>query len=192
MLWRLCNIPVTWVDLEYFQFPQLTDYDSPKLLFPISSHPSDLESRRTKTVLRPPGKRLSQIFLTNQMGAKLQGLELGCTSHLILGPVHPLKTSESNRLGREEANVEVHCWAAKHATLKHLPWLWLWLGKRTPSSISPSYCLGVGVESFRSLDFYQKLWSVHDVRKPWSVSSLYLTTPNLGNFLFRSHKWGDT
>ena len=51
------------------------------------------------------------------MGAKLQGLELGCTSHLILGPVHPLKTSESNQLGREVANIEVHCWVAKHATL---------------------------------------------------------------------------
>lgn len=160
MLWRLCNIPVTWSGSWILPVPSIDWLWLSKLLFPISSHPSDLESWRTKTALASPGKRLSQIFLTNQMGAKLQGLELGCTSHLILGPVHPLKTSESNQLGREVANVEVHCWVAKHATLSSsAPSLTLaltWKENTIPRYL-PSYCSGVGVESFRSLDFSSEI-----------------------------------
>ena len=44
-------------------------------MFPVLSHPSDLESLRTKTALESPWKGLYQVLFTTQMAAKLQGLE---------------------------------------------------------------------------------------------------------------------
>ena len=40
---------------------------------------------------------------------------------------------------------------------------------------------------------HQKLWSVHDVRKPWSVSLPLSNHPKLGELSIQApHRWGDT
>lgn len=100
VLWRLCNIPVTWSGSWILPVPSIDWLWLCKLLFPISSTLL-IWNLKNKDCPCISGKWLSQIFLTNQMGAKLQGLELGCTSHLILGPVHPHSRPQS-RIGWEE------------------------------------------------------------------------------------------
>ena len=164
----------------------MTGYDSPNYCFqfpPTLLIWNPKEQRLPLRLLARDDPRSSSL---TRQEPNCRDLNLGCTSHLILGPVHPLKTSESNRLGREVANVEVHYWVAKHATLSSsAPFLDSGLDLEREHH-PPSYCLGVGVESFQIAGFLIRNSDLSMMlESPGLFPSLYLATPNLGNFLFR-------
>ena len=171
------------------QFPHLTGYDSPNYCFQFPPTLLIWNPKEQRLPLRLLARDYPRSSSLTKREPNCRDLNLGCTSHLILGPVHPLKTSESNRLGREVANVEVHYWVAKHATLSSsAPFLdsGLDLEREHHPPYLPSYCLGVGVESFQIAGFLIRNSDLSMMlESPGLFPSLYLATPNLGNFLFR-------
>lgn len=148
---------------------------------------------KNKDSLASPGKGLSQIFLTNQTGAKLQGLERWVYISPDTGSCPPAQDLRIESTGKRSSQ----CWGALLGSqtcnplfFSAFPWLWPWLGKRTPS---PKLLLGCGggILSDRWIS-HQKLWSAHDVKKPWSVSFPLSSHPKLGELSIQAlHKWGD-
>lgn len=85
-----------------------------KLMFPLFSYPSNLESLGTKTGLKSPWKGLYQVLPTAQMAVNLRCLNLGYPYHnwrmtyLTPGPVQMRETFKLNWWVREVANIEMH------------------------------------------------------------------------------------
>ena len=153
--------------------------------------------KRTKTALASPGKGLSQIFLTNQKGAKLQGPAPWVYTSSDTGSCPPTQDFKIESTGKRSSQCWgplLGGWTCSPLFVSASPRLWRWLGKRTRPPVSPKLLLGCGggvlSDSWIS---HQKLWSVHDVRKPWSVSLPLSNHPKLGELSIQApHRWGDT
>lgn len=167
----------------------MTGYDSPNYCFQFPPTPLTWNPKEQRLPLGLLARGSPRSSSLTRREPNCRDLNLGCTPHLILGPVYPLKISKSNRLGREVANVEVHYWAAEHAALSSsVPLLdsGIDLEREHGHPYLPSCCLGVGVGSFQIAGFLIRNSDLSMMSEsPGLFPSLCLTTPSLGNFLFR-------